>query len=78
MLRFRAKVSGFPVLRKIQTGSGAQTASYIITTGVPKRSRLEEFGSSQFPDENDRDGPSNVRFIAIQQLDAAGSPRIFD
>lgn len=61
-----------------QTGSGAQTATYIITTGAPQRSKLEDFGSSQFPDENDRDGPSIVRFLAIQPFDAVGSTRIFD
>jgi hypothetical protein len=50
---------------------------HIVTTGVPHRSRLEDFRGSQFSDKNDRDGPSNVRFLAIQPLDAICSPRIF-
>jgi len=36
----------------------AETDSYIITTGAPHRSKLEDFGGRQFLDQNDRDGPS--------------------
>jgi hypothetical protein len=31
----------------------------------------------QYPEDEDRDGPRNVGFFAIQPLDVAGSPRRF-
>jgi len=35
-----------------------------------------DFGGSQFSDE-DRNGPQNIRSLAIQPPDVAASPRIF-
>jgi hypothetical protein len=49
----------------------------IITTGAPHWSKLEDFGGRQFLVQNDRDGPSNVRFLVIQPPDAVGRPRRF-
>ena len=36
-----------------------------------------DFGGSQFPDDEDRNGPQNVGLLAIQPSDVAASPRIF-
>jgi len=36
-----------------------------------------DFGGSQFPDDEDRNGPQNVGLLAIQRRDVAASPRIF-
>jgi hypothetical protein len=35
-----------------------------------------DFGRSQFPDDEDRNGPQNVGLLAIQPPDVAVSPRI--
>jgi len=38
---------------------------------------LSHKGSSQFPDDKERDGPQNVSLLAIQPPDAASSLKIF-
>jgi len=47
----------------------ALTGRYIMTR--------TNFGSSRFPDDEDRDGPQNAGLLAVQPLDGAASPRIF-
>jgi hypothetical protein len=36
-----------------------------------------DFGGSQFPGDEDRNGPQNIGLLAIQPPDMAASPRIF-
>jgi hypothetical protein len=63
----------FDVMRICTNGkyvlSPALTGRYIMTR--------TDFGSSRFPDDEDRDGPQNAGLLAVQPPDGAASPRTF-
>jgi hypothetical protein len=44
---------------------------------VTKTAAFKSEHCPQYPEDEDGDGPRNVGFFAIEQFDAAGSPRRF-
>jgi hypothetical protein len=53
----------------MNTDGDHRTDRYVMTR--------TNFGGSELPDDEDRDGPRNFGLLAIQPPDAAASPRIF-